>query len=102
MLSELTAAQLSEQLAFDALEPAGGLRDDMRIAILVCAVINSNPYRDGWPVKPSDVFRTLKTEEDKPQSQNVHAIVAQRRRWIEAHNAAIRAGTMRRRPSRGG
>jgi len=85
--------QLSEQLAFDELEPSGGLRDDLRIAILVCAIINSNPYRTGRPVKPSDVFATLPVE--RPV-QNVKAIVAQRRRWIEIHNAAVRAGTMKR------
>lgn len=44
-------------------------RADLRFATIVCALVNSNPFRDekARPIQPADVFASLpRVEEDDP------------------------------------
>lgn len=62
-LSEMTASQFAEWEAFEAIEPFGGLRDDLRAAKIVQAICNYafGRTKDTPFVKLEDVFRTLAT-----------------------------------------
>jgi hypothetical protein len=60
MLAGMTAGQVAEWEAFFALEPWGGLRDDLRAGKVAAAVVNANPFRGGGAARmPSDFFPTL-------------------------------------------
>jgi hypothetical protein len=70
-LSELTADQFAEWEAFFSLEEAGGLRDDLRAAKIVCAIYNTALGRgpNAPTVRPQDVFETLAGDPLAPQSE---------------------------------
>jgi hypothetical protein len=67
MLAGMTAGEMAEWEAFFALEPWGGLRDDLRAATVAATVANSAPFRGpGKGRKPADFFATLAPPRKRP------------------------------------
>jgi hypothetical protein len=66
----LSVEQFAEWQAFEALEPFGGLRDDLRFAKVVAAIFNNSFGRtkDSPTVKPQDVFDSLAPDPLAPQT----------------------------------
>ena len=90
LLGELTSAQYGEWANFLKLEPTGGQRDDLRAALIVAALYNSNPYRDGKAILPADVFGTLRQTEPKRgfTKEEIQREAARAARWCAAYKAA--------------
>lgn len=66
MLGELTAGQVAEWEAFHALEPWGGVRDDLRAGTVAASVVNAAPFGGPRrPKTPADFFPTLAQGERK-------------------------------------
>ncbi len=68
----MTAGQVAEWEAFFALEPWGGLRDDLRAGKLCAAVVNAAPFRGGGPARmPADFFPTLAVPARKATAREI-------------------------------
>jgi hypothetical protein len=69
-LSELTTEQFEEWVAFESIEPSGAIRDDLRAAKIICAIINTcfGRTKDSPLAQPGDVFDTLAPDPLAPQS----------------------------------
>lgn len=65
MLAGMTSRQLTEWMAFAALEPFGDERADLRMGILasVIANVNRDPKRRAQPYEPKDFLPRFEEEE---------------------------------------
>lgn len=66
MLANLDAAELTEWLAFDRIEPIGEPRADLRAGIIAATVANFGAHELREPRKPSDFMPLLERPEEKP------------------------------------
>lgn len=57
--------EVASWIAYSQVEPFGEQQQNIRIAHLITAVVNSNPFRRGAPLDPQDVLDSL-TPPDGP------------------------------------
>lgn len=63
MLSRISSTELSEWMAFDAIDPIGELRGDARNGILASLIYNVNRGKDVKPSTPIDFMPFAEKEE---------------------------------------
>jgi hypothetical protein len=64
LLASTTSAEITEMLAFERLEPFGGLWEDTRMATLIATLANAHRAEGTKPFTPQDVFSTLRPVDD--------------------------------------
>lgn len=66
LLSEISSSELTEWMAFDAIEPFGDPRDDLRAGIVASAVVNHSMSPPKQPTKPVDFMPFVKSKSSGP------------------------------------
>lgn len=66
LLASIDSAELTEWIAFGALEPWGETRADLRAGIIASAAANHGFAKLDKPYQPSDFMPFLRREADKP------------------------------------
>lgn len=89
MLSELTAAQLQEWIAYSRVEPFGELRADLRAGIIAATQANCHRSKRSQAFKPEDFMPEF--AQRKPERMSSKAIASTLRQFATAHNAIVKA-----------
>lgn|GEM_PF-819385 len=81
LLASLSASQITEWMAYAALEPFGPHREDQRAGVIAAAVLNSRFGRKAGDkgFKPEDLFPVLRADGAKPKQswQSMQALLTQ-------------------------
>lgn len=66
MLDQISSSELSEWMAFDAIDPFGEARADLRAGIVASSVVNHGMSPPKTPTKPVDFMPFVKSANDGP------------------------------------
>ena len=84
----LTAKQMNEWIAYQALEPFGARREDLRAGMITSTFINANRGKDSPIIRPDEIFPEFITESEAEVVEREKLAMQQKEYFLKAFAAA--------------